>query len=485
MNPDARRTTDVKSAVETLNPTRVRLTVEVPFDELKPSLDAAYRKIARQVNVPGFRRGKVPPRIIDQRFGRAVVLEEAVNDALTQFYGQAVEANEVQALGRPEVDVTEFGDGQELKFTAEVDVRPEIELPQYDGVEVTVADADVTDEEIDEELTTLRDRFSSLTAVDRPVHDGDHVTVDLEVVRDGQPMEDANVTGFSYEVGSGVLFEGLDEAVSGKSAGEKATFRSTLRSGEHQGEDVDVTVTIGAVQEKQLPELDDDFAQTASEFDTVDELRADLRSGLAERKKQRQLAEARDKVLRSLLDAVDMPLPEGVVQEEIQYRRDSFEHELGHLGLSMERFFQIGRQSREEYETDLYRRTREGIATQFLLDEVAKKEQVTVGQDELTQHLVRRAITSRMSPDEFAQQAMQAGQVPLLVNEVARSKALKLLMEAAKVRDESGRPVVIAALAAAGGPDALEDAGSEDEVESADEYADEPAVQAAPPGRPE
>ncbi len=267
----------MKSDLETLNPTRVKLTVEVPFEELKESLDAAYRKIGGQVSIPGFRKGKVPPRVIDQRFGRSVVLDEAVNEALPRFYGQAVEENQVQVIGQPEVDVTELEDGQHLTFTAEVDVRPQFELPDYDGLEVTVDDAEVTDAEVDEQLDGLRERFATLTGVDRAAADGDFVSMDLSAVVDGQAVDELTAKGLSYQVGTGSLLDGLDEAVTGLSAGESREFSTALVGGEHAGQDATVTVELKSVKERELPELDDDFAQTASEFDTLEELRADVR----------------------------------------------------------------------------------------------------------------------------------------------------------------------------------------------------------------
>jgi len=438
----------VKSAVETLNPTRVRLTVEVPFEELKPSLDAAYRKIARQVNVPGFRKGKVPARIIDQRFGRAVVLEEAVNEALPQFYGQAVEANDVHVLGQPDVDVTEFADGQELRFTAEVDVRPEVDLPDYDGLEVTVDDADVTDEDVDAYLDQLRDRFGSLVGVDRPVQIGDYVSIDLATSKDGTAIEDATASGLSYEVGSADLLDGLDVVLVGRSAGDTATFATTLAAGDHAGEQVDVAVTINSVKHKQLPELDDEFAQTASEFDTVEELRANVRSGLELERKARQLGEVRDRALEALLAQVEVPLPERLVTSETQLRRQAVDRQLNAAGLDTHSYLEHQGQTSEELDADLEQRARDYLKAQFVLDAVAAKEQLSVNEAELTQHLLQRAAAAGVEPEVFARQAAESGQVPLLVSEVVRSKALAAILEKARIRDASGRDVDLAALRA-------------------------------------
>jgi len=455
----------VKSAVETLNPTRVRLTVEVPFEELKPSLDAAYRRIAQQVNVPGFRKGKVPARIIDQRFGRGVVLEEAVNEAVPQFYGQAVEANDVHVLGSPEVDVTEFADGQELKFTVEVDVRPELELPEYEGLEVTVDDAEVTEEEVAGSIDALRDRFAVLTGVDRPAQAGDYLSLDVAASKDGTDIDDMGASGLSYEVGSDTLIEGLDDAVMGKAAGETATFTTKLHGGDFAGESVEVTVTVNSVKAKQLPELDDEFAEDASEFDTMDELRADVRSRLERQKRLAQLNQARDRALEALLAKVEVPLPEGLVQSDIQYRRETIERQLQMAGLTKEDYLEHERQSAEQFDSDIETRARDALKAQFVLDAVAKKEQLSVGEGELTAHLLQRAAGTGLSPDQFAQQVVQSGNVPTLVSEVVRSKALGLVLDNAKVRDESGREVDLAALRPQGAGETVPAEDSPDQLE--------------------
>jgi len=436
----------VKSAVETLNPTRVRLTVEVPFEELQPSLDTAYKRIAGQVTIPGFRKGKVPPRVIDQRFGRAMVLEEAVNEALPQFYGRAVEENDIAVLGRPEVDVSSFEDGQQLTFTAEVDVRPDFELPDYTGLEVTVDDADVSDDDLDQQVEALRERFAVLRGVDRAAADGDFVSLDLSATVDGQALDELSTKGLSYRVGEGSLLEGLDEAVTGLSAGEQATFATTLVGGDHAGQDAEVTVTVASVKERDLPELDDEFAQTASEFDTLEELRDDLRRRLEHMRRLEQGVQARDRALEALLAKVDLPLPEGVVQAEVESRNHAMAHQLEQAGLSKEDFLAAEGQSAEDFDADVERRTREALTAQFVLDKVAAKEQLSVSEQELTEHIVRTASRYGVGPDQFAQQVVQAGQVPVLVNEVVRGKALAHVLEQALVVDASGRPVDLEAL---------------------------------------
>jgi trigger factor len=471
--PDVPRShPNVKSELETLNPTRVKLTVAVPFEELKPSLDAAYKKIAAQVTIPGFRKGKVPPRVIDQRFGRSVVLEEAINDALPRFYGQAVEENSVKALGQPEVDVTELADGESLTFTAEVDVRPEFELPEYAGLEVTVEDADVTDEDIDQRLEGLRDRFATLTGVERPAADGDFVSLDLSATVDGEAVDDLTAKGLSYQVGQASLLDGLDEAIIGLAAGESQDFATALVGGDHAGKEATVTVTVQSVKDRELPALDDDFAQTASEFDTLDELREDLRGELDRMKKIQQGVQARDRVLEALLAKIDIPLPESMVKAEVDGRNHALEHQLEAAGMSKEDFLAGEDQSQEEFDADIDKNTRDALTAQFVLDKIVEKEQLSVNEQELTGHIIRSASRYGVGPDQFAQEIVQAGQVPALVGEVVRGKALALVLDQAVVVDESGRTVDLEALREESAEEtvgqALEDAEDVEDAEPAD-----------------
>ncbi|GCE00958.1 trigger factor [Embleya hyalina] len=435
----------MKSAVETLNPTRVRLTVEVPSEELKPSLDAAYKKIGKQVTVPGFRKGKIPARIIDQRFGREAVFVEAFDDILSSSYGKAVEENELRVLGQPEVtevtDVTELAGGADLKFTAEVDTRPEIELPDYSGIEVEVDDITVTDEDVAEKIEELRDRFGALNTVERAAAEGDTVVIDIEAKVDGEVLEDGVAKAMSYQIGGDTMLDGLDAAVIGASAGETKTFETELQGGSAAGQTAEVSVVVTTVKAKELPELDDDFAQLASEFDTLDELKADLREKLDHQKLHDQQNEGRDKVLEALLEQIEVPLPESIVTEEIEQRRGQLEQQLGMMGMDLAKWLEIQGQTAEEYEEELQDSVRKGMRAQFVLDEVVKKEQLSVNQEELTQHLIQRAQQSGMSPDQFAQQVMQSGYVPVLVGEVARGKALEVIAKGAKAKDASGNEV--------------------------------------------
>ncbi len=433
----------MKSTIENLSPTRVRLAVEVPFAELKPSLDKAYRSIAGQVRVPGFRPGKVPARIIDQRVGRAAVLEEAVNDAIPQQYSAAVLEHDVKVLGQPAVDVTEFADGDWLKFTVEVDVRPELELPAYDGLEVSVDDVSVDDAEIDEQMTGLRDRFAVLQGVDRPARTGDFVSIDLQATVDGVEIEGGSTTGLSYEVGSDDVMPGLDDALVEMAKGDATTFQTDLVAGDHAGRTADVAVTVRSVKEKDLPALDDDFAQTASEFDTLAELQDDIRGRLTRIKRLRQGTEARDKVLEALLSASDVPLPDSVVTLETTYRKQAMEQQLTDAGLTMEDYFAAESRTVEDLDAEIRSAAESAVKAQLLLDAVADKEQVAVSDTELTEEAVRRAQRAGMSAEQYVQQLVQAGQIPALAADVRRGKALILVLSQSKVTDASGRAVAL------------------------------------------
>ncbi|HEY6797449.1 MAG TPA: trigger factor [Kineosporiaceae bacterium] len=420
----------MKSAVETLNPTRVKLTVEVPFDELKPSLDRAYKTIGSQVQVPGFRKGHVPPRIIDQRIGRGAVIEEAVNAALPQFYAQAVEEGDLRPLGRPTVDVTEVpdakGDG-DLKFTVEVDVRPHLTLPDLDGIEVTVDDAVVTDEAVDKEVENLRERFGTLTPVERPAADGDFVTIDIRAEIDGVEID--SVKGVNYQIGAGGMLDGIDEALTDLSAGETTTFNAPLAGGERAGEEAQITVTVQNVKIRELPELDDDFAQLASEFDTLEELRSSLHEQAGRMKKFEQGLQARQRLLDHLVEVVQVPIPDGLVSEEV------------HRHLEGE-----NRLEDDEHRAEVDAEARKALGAQLLLDTIAEHESVSVSQQELVEYLVSASRQYGMDPNTFVKTVDESGQLPAMVQEVARRKALAAVLSRSSVKDASGHVIDLAEL---------------------------------------
>ena len=435
----------MQSAVETLSPTRVRLTVEVPFEELKPELDKAYKTIGAQVKVQGFRPGKVPPRILDQRVGRGVVLEEAVQEALPRLYSEAVTEAGVAPIGRPEVDVTKLDDGKELTFTAEVDVRPDFDLPAYDSLSVTVADAVVSDEDVTTQVDELRERFAKLSPVERAAAEGDFVTLDLAATVDGNEVPGGTATGLSYQVGSGDLLDGLDEAVTGKSAGDAGTFTTTLVAGEFEGQNAEVAVTVRAVNERELPAADDAWAETTG-FGTFAELEADVRSRLERMKKLEQGVEARDKVLEALLATIDVPLPESVVETEIEWRKQSTTQQLAQAGMTLDQYLEAEGKGEEEFEDEVREGATTAVKAQLVLDAVADAEELGVSDAELTDQVVRRAQRAGVSPDQYAQSVVQSGQLQGLVQEVRRGKALATVMESATITDASGNTVDLESL---------------------------------------
>ena len=418
----------MKSDVTTLSPTRVRLDIEVPFAELDSHIAEAYKAISKQVNIPGFRKGKVPNTLIDQRFGRAYVLEEAINKSIPVFYAQAARENEVRVVGRPEVDLTELNEGNFIKFTVEVDIRPEIVLPDFAKLEVTVDDAIATDTEIDEQVDGLRARFGTLTALDRAVQDGDFLSIDLVASIDGVEVEDGIARNISYEAGTNRMIDGLDDAIRGMSAGETKSFATTLL-GAHEGQTSEVAVTVHSVKERILPELNDEFAALASEFDTLVELRADVVERMKRLKAMEQGAQARDRLLEQLLETMDIPLPEGLVEEEI---RTPLEGE--------------GRLEDAEHRAEVNTEVRQSLKSSFLLDAIASAEKVEVTDAELSEYLMRSAMRYGMSPDEFTQQLVQSGNLTAVFSEVARAKAMATILERVKVKDASGKVVDLAAL---------------------------------------
>ncbi|MGW5644581.1 trigger factor [Saccharopolyspora sp. NPDC003752] len=428
----------MKSTVEHLSPTRVRINVEVPFDELKPNFDRAYKALAQQVRIPGFRPGKVPARVLESRIGRGPVLDEVVNEAVPAKYLEAVNSSEVRTLGRPDIEVTKIEDGAEIAFTAEVDVRPEITVPAFGELSVSVDDVEVTEEEVTEQLDSLRARFGTLAGVERPAQEGDFVSIDLSATVDGEDVEDAKTSGLSYEIGSGQLIEGIDDALIGASEGDTKAFTTKLVAGEYAGKDAEVSVVLNSVKERQLPEADDEFAQMASEFDTVEELVADLRERLGRVKKMQQGMQARDKVLDALLETIEVPLPEKVVESEIEVRQHDAVHPFDHDEARFEEWLGQQEKTREEFDAETRTEAEKAVKTQLVLDTIADAEDVSVSDDELTQRIIYQAQRFGMSPDQFVQQAQQSGQLGSLYADVRRSKALFSVVRQATVTDEAG-----------------------------------------------
>jgi len=456
----------VKTDVEELSPTRVRLSVEVPFDELKPSLDKAYREVGRKVRIRGFRPGRVPPPVLDRHVGRDYVLNQAVSDAMPGLYAKAVADGDVHPLGEPEVTNTNLDDGKELSFTVEVDVRPKFELPDLASLAVTVDDTVVTPDEVAEYLGSLQERFASLKSVQRPVATDDYTSIDLSASVDGQPVEDAQASGLSYQVGTESLLDGLDEAVVGMSAGESKTFRTELAGGDFAGREADVTVTVHSVKVKEVPGLDDDFAQLASEFDTLGELRADTRAQLERMKVTQQVVQARDRALGALLDKVDIPLPESVVAEEIKQNRDSLLQQLERADATLDGYLEMSNQTEEQFDANLEQQARRAVKVSLVLDQLAREEELSVDPADLSAYVTRQAEQMGVPPDRLAKQLADDGRLSLVAAEVRRSKAMNLIAERVKVTDTAGHEVDVRA--ALDAPlRAAEDTG-DDDAEGAD-----------------
>ncbi|GAA5151975.1 trigger factor [Microbacterium pseudoresistens] len=414
------------STVEKLAPTRVKLNITVTPEDLKPSIDHAYEHIAQDVQIPGFRKGKVPAPIIDQRIGRGAVIEHAVNEGLDRFFQEAVAEHKLRIVGRPSADVTDWPSDKDfsgdLKVDIEVDVRPEIEVPALDGITLTVDAVEADDAALDAELESLRARFGTLIPVDRPVAKGDFVELDLVATIDGNEIDRAE--GVSYEVGSGELLEGIDDAIESLTAGEGTTFRSSLVGGDHAGEDAEVSVTVTSVKERELPEADDDFAQIASEFDTIAELRESLRERVDQQGVFTQASAARDKLIEVLLDKIDIPVPAQLVEDEV------------HNHLEGE-----GRLDDDEHRAEVTEASEKQFRTQVLLDTIAEEADVQVSQEELSQYLIQSAAQYGMQPQEFVEALQSSNQIPALVGEVARNKALAIALGKVTVKDSKGKAV--------------------------------------------
>ncbi|MGA0876794.1 MAG: trigger factor [Candidatus Nanopelagicaceae bacterium] len=419
----------MKSAVENLSPTRVRISIDVDFKDLEPHVTVAYETLAQQVSIPGFRKGKVPRQLIDQRVGRGTVLNEAINNALPEFYTKAARENDVLVVGRPSVDIKEVKDNELLKFEVEVDIRPEVKLPDFSAIELSVDDVVVTDKDVDEQIEALRTRFGTLTTIEKDASSGDFVTIDLVAKLDGKEVEGGTANGISYEVGSNRMIDGLDAALEGMKVGESKTFNTQL-VGMKEGDTGEVTVTLQAVKKRELPDLNDEFAKLASEFETLDELKSDSRERLSRLKAMEQGAQARDNLLKHLLDTVEILVPEQLVKDEVD---DHLEKE--------------NRLEDEAHRKEVTDEVTRSVRADFLLDSIVKAEEVQVTEAELTEYLIRTAARYGMSPDQFAQQLSQAGQIAALMAEVARTKALAVVLERVKIKDASGREVDLSKLA--------------------------------------
>ncbi|WP_206501863.1 trigger factor [Flaviflexus ciconiae] len=475
----------MKSNVEQLEPTRVKISVDVEYDELKPAVDAAAKKLSQQVNIPGFRRGKVPTRVLESHIGRPAIIEQAVNDSLDGYYQQAIVENELDPIGQPEVDITtwpnmEGAPGGTLVVEISVDTRPEINLPDLSTITLTTDKPVVTDEDVDASLTEMRERFATLKSVERPVQANDYVSIDMEA-KIGDEVVDS-VSGISYQLGSGKLLEGIDEALEGLQADETTTFKSTLAGGDHEGEEADVTVTVQSVKESELPEADDDFAQLASEFDTIDEFKADLRASVEKTKLTDTVYAARDLLLEELNKQLDVPVPSRIIDAEIKRHLEAEGKEVG-----------------DPHGDEIREDTEKQFRDQMILDAIVEKLEVEIGQDELLEFMVQQAQMYNIEPNQFIQAAAQTNQVSAFAGELTRNKALILSLREVKVVDQDGEAIdvksvidenegvdedveagAMAAAAATDEPVAAEEDTAVVEAEVVEEKAEEAAEPEAP-----
>ncbi|MGA5464774.1 trigger factor [Mycobacterium sp. NPDC050041] len=471
----------MKSTVEKLSPTRVRINVEVPFTELEPDFDRAFKQLAQQVRLPGFRPGKAPRKLLEARVGREAMLDQVVGEAVPGKYSEAITTSEVQPLGQPEIEITNKEYGEDLVFTAEVDVRPEIELPDLESLTITVDPIEVGDDEVDAELQNLRARFGTLTGVDRPAAEGDFVSIDLSATVDGEPVPEAATEGLSHEVGSGQLIDGLDDAITGLSEGESKEFTTTLAAGEYAGREAVVTVTVKSVKERELPEPDDEFAQLASEFDTFDELRESLVEQVRRVKRVTQAEQIRDRALEALLEQTEIPLPEKVVQAQVDDTVHNAIHGLDH---DEERFAeQLAEQgtTREEFDAETRSDAEKAVKTQLLMDAVADKLDVQVGQNDLTERLVLMSRQYGIEPQQLLQVLQQNNQLPAMFADVRRGLTIAAVVHAATVTDTEGAVIdTTEFFGPAGEADgAAEDVTGEADAAAEDEADDDAAEDAA------
>lgn len=463
----------MKSTVEQLSPTRVRINVEVPFTELEPDFERAYKELAKQVRLPGFRPGKAPAKLLEARIGREAMLDQVISDALPSRYGQAVTESDVRPLGQPEIEVTKKEYGKDLVFTAEVDVRPAITLPDLKALTVTVDPVEVTDEDVEKELQALRARFGTLTPVERPAAEGDIVSIDLSASVDGEEVADAATEGLTHEVGSGQLVDGLDEAIVGLSAGESRVFTTTLANGPHAGQEAQVTVTVGSVKERELPELDDEFAQLASEFDTIDELRANLVEQVRRVKQIQQAEKIRNATLDSLLEQVDIPLPEAIVQAHVDETVHNALHGLDHDEARFAEALAKQGSSREEFDANARAAAEKTVKTQLLLDALADELGIQVSQDDLTERLVLMSRQYGVEPQQLLSFLQQNNQLSAMFADVRRGLTVAAVVEAATVKDTDGNVIDTSEFFGKRRADEADDAEGVDEVQApvADEAA--------------
>ncbi len=462
----------MKSTVEKLSPTRVRINVEVPFTEWEGEFDRALKEMAKSIRMPGFRPGKVPVKLLEARIDKEAMLDQVVGEAVPSKYSEAVTTADVRPLGQPEIEITKKVYGEDLEFTAEVDVRPEIELPDLEALKITVDPIEVSDEEVDTELQNLRARFGTLTGVERAAENGDFVSIDLSATVDGEEVPEAATEGLSHEVGSGQLIEGLDDAIVGLKDGESRVFTTTLAAGDHAGEEAQVTVTVKSVKERELPEPDDEFAQLASEFDTIEELKNSLTDQVQRVKRIQQAEQIRDKALEVLLEQVEVPLPEKIVQAQIDDTLHNAIHGLEHDEKRFEEALKEQGSSREEFDADNRTNAEKAVKTQLLMDSIADKLNVQVGQNDLTERLVLMSRQYGLEPQQLLQYLQENNQLPAMFADVRRGLTVAAVVNDATVTDTDDNVIDTTEFFGPTGEQAAAE-GSDEAASESDEAASE------------
>ena len=434
MKTDALSTTS-----ERLDKDRVKVRVEVPESELDGAVEAVYRRWAREIKVPGFRKGKVPRQLIDARVGPDVVREEALREALPDLYRRALEAEALEAIAPPDIEVVEFESGSPLVFEATVDIRPEIDVPDFSSIEVEAPSAEVSDDDLTEQLDRLRDRFAELETVGREARKGDHVLMDLKGYSHDQPIEGASAPDLLYEIGSGTGPPKLDDEVQGARPGEilKFTTEMPAGSGELAGEEVSFTVLVKEVKAKKLPPLDDDFARTVGEFASLDELKADLRERLAGVKQNLVEEQVRGLVLEALVTKSNFEVPEKLVGAEFQHRLEHLQEELNRAGATLDDYARASQSTELEIRADLRSRAEKSVKAELLLEEIARREQVDVSREELGREIAMVAAQTQQDPKDLAKQLSESGRLGAVAADIMRRKALDNVVQKAQVR---GRP---------------------------------------------
>ncbi len=443
----------MRSTVEPVAPTRVKINVVVEPDELGPAIERAARRLAREVKVPGFRKGKVPRQVLEARIGREALVAEAVeHEAVPEFYAKAVAEHHVEPLSRGKVEPPDYHDGQPLEFSATVEVKPRIDLPPYRGVEVSRPELDVTDEHVDAQLDQLRERFAQLEVIGRPLAKGDYAQIDLRATRHSDEIPELTRTDFLYELGSGTVAPELDDQLEGNRKGDVLRFNATLpeSAGEQlSGQEVTFTVLVKEAKTKVLPKLDDDFAQEASEFDTLDELRSHLRERLEEAASAQVRSELETRVLGTYLDSVEVPLPETLVADELRYRVNRLGQQLGLIGVSLDQYVQGAETTQEQLEADLRAQAERAVKAQLVLEAVAAAEGLQASDEEAEAEIGRQAERLGRDPEDF-RKALGEGRAGVIRGDILRTKALAFLVEHADVRASKS-----------GGEAATETAGSD------------------------